>query len=353
MLTVTPVPYELAGEARPAGRFLVQRGDAPWLLDLAAGTETQLPVSGVWGYAHDGPGDDLYFVELVARVERQFTSRLIRVNGVSRAELFTFDAGAWYGWAAAVSPDGSGVAYLTPQGLRLRILASGQDILVAANDSSGCRSGLPFEQMRLACFRYYRVQWTSDGQYILATRIEYEPSTVYAFEARFSAQPGVRLATVPGTGYASSSDHLVVRNRYCSDGSANFGGAGSELIVYDLLAPKGRKLGRPSETTTAEGCVPAASGEVAAQWVFKSLHEYSESTLQLYDPDLEPGMTVAVPPMAKLCDWLRDQSGLVFLPPAPGYRFARDYPAKYLLVDRAGKWWTFPIVADRLLAILP
>lgn len=353
MLTVTPVPYELAGEARPPGRFVVQRGEGAWLVDLVAGTETQLPVSGTWGYAQYGPGDDLYFVELVSRVARTFTARLVRVSGASRTDIFTFDAGASYGWAAAVSPDRSGVAYLTAQGLRLRILASGQDILIAGNDSSGCRSGLPFQQMRLACFRYYRVQWTQDGRYILATREEYEPSAVYAFEARLSAQPGVRLATVPGTGYAGASENLVLRNRYCSDRSANFGSAGPELIVYDLLAPSGRKLGRPTETTTAEACVLSPGGEVAAQWVFGTLHQYSESTLQLYDPDLEPGMTFAVPPMAKLYDWLSDRSGLVFVSPAWDQQFAGDHPTTYLLVDRAGKWWTLPIGADRLLALLP
>lgn len=324
----------------------MQRGEEAWLVDLAGGTETRLPVSGKWGFAQYGPGDDLYFVELVSKVDTTYTSRLLRVNAAARAEIFTFDSGGWWlGWAASVSPDRSAVAYLDRNGVRLHILASGQDLQIVSNERSGCPGSRN-------CYGYYRVQWPQDGQHIIATRIEYEPSGTYAFEARFGAQDGVRLATVPGAGF-DESDNLVVGGKYCTDGAANFGSP-YEITVFDLLAQTGRKVGRPSNMR-ASACVMNARGEVAVQWEpdFAAQGPPRDSAAVFHDSTLEAGLAVGVPSTAKLYDWLPDRSGLVFRTTDIDPRFERTEPVKYLLLDRDGMWWDLPMSGDDLLAVLP
>lgn len=351
----TPFPLEVQGNASPVGPLLVRRGDEVWLVDLARPSrDERIPLGPKWGFVGSTPGA-LYFVEQLAMddASRSTDARLVRVRGNEIAELWRFKPlyRGSLGGSIAITHDESMVAYVTNDGLRIRVMASGEDKLVAPNDYTGC-STRPIDIGR--CATWTNARFSPDERSILAYRVEYEPAAAFLFDPSPTEQQGRRLPFLP---WGDSWDGST----YCtSEGYDGFSWRvkATDLFRYDYRADRRVALSAPARATSVFGCRLGPSGELAVIWQLEDSKVLPDGTfipdrwaVQIFDRNLEPG--TAIDGTSDVIGWMPDGSGLVFQFPPSGYHAGPGEP-RYLVLDRSGVWHTLPVnPGDRVIAMLP
>jgi hypothetical protein len=254
------------------GWLIYTRGPELFIADLATGNEQQLTHDATAaGYAGDAVIDGmtwLYYFSITNASQGAVVLTRRRLSGGAEERLFTFrrsDVITVGMNVAAVSPDGTRVAYTASDGLHVRTLASGDDRLLLANmprarDGSG------------AGFHYDAPAWSPAGRWLLVYRGADPPANIQnAGPVVLDPSDPASARDVPLGGWPAWSPD---GQRLCGETRATV----SDLALYTLNSGEVRNL---TSARSADSIVPRDFG--ACTWLNDGelAAEYNVGGLQL------------------------------------------------------------------------